>query len=140
MPESVQIVNQSISALSDLSSLTKELEEPTQLLVEAQIQIQEASHQLRHFLGGQEIDPQGLLELDKQISIIQNLSRKHQVDPEELPDVAKNLTIQLDNLNHSSERIGWLASCIWICASTSSWVGSSSSLVKLLKSLKALML
>jgi DNA repair protein RecN (Recombination protein N) len=100
-----QIVNQSISALSDLSSLTKELEEPTQLLVEAQIQIQEASHQLRHFLGGQEIDPQGLLELDKQISIIQNLSRKHQVDPEELPDVAKNLTIQLDNLNHSSERI-----------------------------------
>lgn len=100
-----QIVNQSISALSDLSSLTKELEEPTQLLVEAQIQIQEASHQLRHFLEGQEIDPQGLLELDKQISIIQNLSRKHQVDPEELPEVAKNLTIQLDNLNHSSERI-----------------------------------
>lgn len=100
-----QIVNQSISALSDLSSLTKELEEPTQLLVEAQIQIQEASHQLRHFLEGQAIDPQGLLELDKQISIIQNLSRKHQVDPEELPEVAKNLTIQLDNLNHSSERI-----------------------------------
>ncbi|TXK98978.1 DNA repair protein RecN [Methylococcaceae bacterium HT1] len=100
-----QIINQSISALSELSNLTKELEEPTQLLVEAQIQIQEASHQLRHFLEAQEIDPQGLLELDKQISIIQNLSRKHQVDPEELPEIAQNLATQLDNLNHSSERI-----------------------------------
>ena len=100
-----QIVNQSISALSELSSLTKELEEPTQLLLEAQIQIQEASHQLRYFLEAQELDPQGLLELDKQISIIQNLSRKHQVDPEELPEVAKKLAAQLDNLNHSSERI-----------------------------------
>lgn len=100
-----QIINQGISALSDLSSLTKELEEPTQLLVEAQIQIQEASHQLRHFLEDQEIDPQGLLELENQISIIQNLSRKHQVDPEKLPEVAQNLATQLDNLNHSSERI-----------------------------------
>jgi len=100
-----QIINQSINALSELSTLTQELEEPTQLLVEAQIQIQEASHQLRHFLEAQEINPQGLLELEDQISIIQNLSRKHQADPEELPDVAKNLATQLDNLNHSSERI-----------------------------------
>lgn len=100
-----QIVNQCISALSDLSALSKELEEPTQLLIEAQIQIQEASHQLRHFLEAQEIDPQALQELENQISIIQNLSRKHQVNPEQLPDVAKNLATQLDNLNNSSERI-----------------------------------
>ena len=100
-----QIVNQCISALSDLSTLTKELEEPTQLLIEAQIQIQEASQQLRHFLEAQEIDPQGLQELDNQLSIIQNLSRKHQVNPEELPAVAENLATQLDNLTHSSERI-----------------------------------
>ena len=100
-----QMVNQSISALSDLSPLASELEEPSQLLIEAQIQIQEASQQLRHFLEAQEIDPQKLQAIEDQISIIQNLSRKHQVIPEELPDVAKNLANQLDNLSNSAVRI-----------------------------------
>lgn len=100
-----QLVNQSISALGDLSTLAKELEEPNQLLIEAQLQIQEASQQLRHFLEAQEIDPQRLQELENQIGIIQNLSRKHQVNPEQLPEVAANLSNQLENLSNSAERI-----------------------------------
>ena len=100
-----QMVNQSISALSDLSTLAAEFEEPNKLLVEAQIQIQEAAQQLRHFLDAQEVDPQRMQVLENQIGIIQNLSRKHHVSPEELPDIAEKLTAQLDNLSHSAERI-----------------------------------
>ena len=100
-----QMVNQSISALSDLSTLAGEFEEPNKLLIEAQIQIHEASQQLRHFLEAQEVDPQRLQELEQQIGIIQNLSRKHHVSPEELPDVAEKLTIQRESLSHSAERI-----------------------------------
>ncbi len=100
-----QMVNQSISALSDLSALAGEFEEPNKLLMEAQIQIQEAAQQLRYFLEAQEVDPQRLQVLENQIGIIHNLSRKHQVSPEELPDVAEKLTTQLDSLSHSAERI-----------------------------------
>ena len=100
-----QMVNQSISALSDLSSLAGEFEEPNKLLVEAQIQIQEASQQLRHFLEAQEIDPQRLQELEDQIGTIHSLSRKHHVDPEDLPDIAEKLAQELNNLSNSSERI-----------------------------------
>jgi len=100
-----QLVNQSISALSGLTSLAGEFDEPNKLLIEAQIQISEASLQLRRFLESQEIDPQRMQELDNQISIIQNLSRKHHVPPEELPNIAKKLSADLDNLSNSTERI-----------------------------------
>jgi len=100
-----QMVNQSISALSDLSTLASEFEEPNKLLMEAQIQIQEAAQQLRHFLAAQEVNPQRLQELENQIGIIQNLSRKHHVSPEELPKMAEKLAAQLDSLSHSAERI-----------------------------------
>ncbi|MDC9729117.1 MAG: DNA repair protein RecN [Methyloprofundus sp.] len=100
-----QLINQSISAISDLIPLAKDLTEPHSLLIEAQIQIDEATQQLRHFLESQELDPQRLQTLDSQIGIIQNLSRKHHVSPEELPDVAASLRQNLDGLSHSSERI-----------------------------------
>ena len=100
-----QMVSQSISALTDLSLLASEFEEPNKLLIEAQIQIHEATQQLRHFLEAQEIDPLRLQELENQIGIIHALSRKHHVDPEQLPDVAEKLSQELANLSHSSERI-----------------------------------
>ncbi|OQK18050.1 DNA repair protein RecN [Methyloprofundus sedimenti] len=100
-----QMVGQSISALSDLSSLAGEFEEPNKLLIEAQIQIQEASSQLRHFLEAQEINPQRLQELENQIGIIHSLSRKHHVAHEDLPDIAEKIRLELNNLSNSTERI-----------------------------------
>jgi len=100
-----QMVSQSISALADLISLAGEFEEPNKLLIEAQIQIQEASQQLRHFLEVQEINPQRLQELENQIGIIHSLSRKHHVAPEELPDIAEKIRLELNNLSNSTERI-----------------------------------
>jgi hypothetical protein len=58
-----------ISALTDLTSLASEFDEPNKLLIEAQIQINEATQQLRRFLESQEIEPQRMQELDNQISI-----------------------------------------------------------------------
>ena len=100
-----QMVSQSITALADLISLAGEFEEPNKLLIEAQIQIQEASQQLRHFLEAQEIDPQRLQELENQIGIIHSLSRKHHVSPEELTGIAEKIRLELNNLSNSTERI-----------------------------------
>jgi DNA repair protein RecN (Recombination protein N) len=99
-----QMINQSISAMSDLIPLAKALEEPHSLLIEAQIQITEATQQLRHYLESQELDPQRLQAIDEQIGIIQNLSRKHHIPPEELPKVAIQLKQNLAGLTYNSER------------------------------------
>jgi DNA repair protein RecN (Recombination protein N) len=44
-------------------------------------------------------------ELETQIGVIQNLSRKHHVTPDKLPEVIVKLEAELDGLTHSGERI-----------------------------------
>ena len=43
--------------------------------------------------------------MENQIGVIQSLSRKHKLQPEELPELAARFATELDNLSHSSERI-----------------------------------
>jgi len=100
-----QLLNQSISSLTDLAQFSPDLSEISTLLTEAQIQIEEASQQLRRYLEGQEADPQRLNWLEQQIGIVQDISRKHQINPDEIPQTTLNLEQELKNITHSSERI-----------------------------------
>lgn len=100
-----QILNHSLAELSHIAQFAPEINEICSLLSEAQIQIEEASLQLRRFLEAQEADPQQLEALENQIGIIQSLSRKHHVTPDELPKLLGKLERELDSLAHSSERI-----------------------------------
>lgn len=95
----------SIKALIQLEQFAPELQSVNALLNEAQIQIEEAMYELRHFLESQEADPTQLQEIEKQLAVLQTLSRKHHVKPEELFALQQNLEIELSQLNHSSERI-----------------------------------
>jgi len=99
------MLSHSLTALTDLSQFSPELEEITEILTEAQIQIEEGSQQLRRFLESQEADPQRLNWLENQIGIIQDISRKHQTQPDQLPQLALDLEQELNNITHSSERI-----------------------------------
>ncbi len=100
-----QMVSQSSQALVELGQYANELGEIAEILSEAQIQIDEASQQLRRFLDSQEVDPHRLNELDEQLGIIHNLSRKHQCEPSQLPHIAQQLADELNTLTHSSDRI-----------------------------------
>ena len=94
-----------IHAITELAQYAGELNGVAELLSDAEIQIGEATSQLRRFLENQEADPQQLAWLESQIGVIQSLSRKHKVQPEELPALAEQFATELDNLSHSSERI-----------------------------------
>ena len=100
-----QMLGHCIHGISELTEFASELNNINELLNEADIQINEAAQQLRRFLKNQEADPQQLVWLENQIGIVQNLSRKHKCQPEELPELAQKLTEELDNISHSSERI-----------------------------------
>ncbi|MGZ0080423.1 DNA repair protein RecN [Methylomonas sp. YC3] len=94
-----------IHAINELAQYAGELNGVAELLSDAEIQIGEATQQLRRFLENQEADPQQLTWLENQIGVIQSLSRKHKIQPEELPELAARFATELDNLSHSSERI-----------------------------------
>jgi len=100
-----QMLSHSLTALTNLAQFSPELAEISELLAESQIQVEEASHQLRRYLESQEADPQRLNWLENQIGIIQDISRKHQSTPEQIPELALNLEQELNNISHSSERI-----------------------------------
>lgn len=97
--------NHSIKDLSHIARYAPELNDVVTLLSEAQIQTEEAALQLRHFLKAQDTDPQRMAELDNLMVVIQNLSRKHHVSPDKLPELVAQLETELNGLTHSSERI-----------------------------------
>ena len=100
-----QILNHSVVELSHIAQFAPELNEICTMLSEAQIQVEEASLQLRRFLESQEADPQRLEEVENRIGTIQSLSRKHHVPPDQLSELVSKLEHELDSLTHSSERI-----------------------------------
>jgi len=105
-PQSVnQMLSHSVSELTHIARFAQELTEICNLLSEAQIQTEEAAIQLRRFLESQEADPQRMELLENQIGVIQSLSRKHHVTPDELPELVGKLEAELDGLTHGGERI-----------------------------------
>ncbi|MDD5266986.1 MAG: DNA repair protein RecN [Methylococcales bacterium] len=100
-----QMLSHSVSELTHIARFAPELTEICNLLSEAQIQTEEAAIQLRRFLESQEADPQRMEQLENQIGVIQSLSRKHHVTPDELPELEGKLETELDGLTHSGERI-----------------------------------
>ncbi|MEI6147101.1 MAG: DNA repair protein RecN [Methylococcales bacterium] len=103
-----QMLSHSAAELKHIARYAPELNDICALLSEAQILTEEAALQLRRFLESQEADPQQLEHLENQIGVIQNLSRKHHVAPDQLIEVVNKLTTELDNISHSGERIASL--------------------------------
>ncbi len=100
-----QMLGHCQSAITELSEYAPELGEVAELLAGAEIQVNEASQQLRRFLENQETDPHRLDQIEDRISLIQTLSRKHKVQAEKLPQLAAQLAEELDGISHSGERI-----------------------------------
>lgn len=107
-----QSVNQTlvaaITAINEIAQFAKPLTEVASLLGEAQIQLAEAASQLRHYLRSLQADPQHLQEMEEQIGVVQTLARKHQTNPEQLPQLAKTLASEMDLASNTCEQIAQL--------------------------------
>jgi DNA repair protein RecN (Recombination protein N) len=94
---------QAVHALSDLCTLAPEFRDTVGLLGEAQVQIKEASLQLRRELEGLEADPVRLEWLEQRLADVHRLARKHQIRPEDLPDHLEALRSELDGIVYGYE-------------------------------------
>ncbi len=102
------LLGHSIQALEELEQLAPELKESTQLLNEAQIQLQEAVTIIRQQVDHMEPDPNRLAWLDEQIGLLSDIARKHHIKPEELPEKLESLQTELKEIERSSEENGEL--------------------------------
>ncbi|MGW8247223.1 MAG: DNA repair protein RecN [Acidiferrobacterales bacterium] len=93
-----QLVSHSVQKLESLSDHDPKLGEIAGILNEAAIQIDEAASQLHHYLDRLELDPARLQWLDQRIAAIHDLSRKHHVDPEDLPGILLRLKTELEDI------------------------------------------
>lgn len=74
------------------------------LLENAKIQCQEAETEAKQLLKTMEIDPERLAQIEKRLQLLHALARKHHVSMEELSELQKKLTNELEQLEKNQER------------------------------------
>ncbi|GMR16153.1 MAG: DNA repair protein RecN [Gammaproteobacteria bacterium] len=87
--------------LQQLGKTDNTLNAIASLLDNAMIQISEASSELHQYVDSLELDPQRLSYLDERIGTIHNLARKHNVEPDELPELFARLQKELDSIENA---------------------------------------
>ena len=98
------LVAEAQRAVGQLASYDAALEPVLQLLDSASIQVSEAADALRRYGESIDMDPARRDEVEERIDAIQAVSRKHRVDPDELPALAETLRAEHDELSHAEER------------------------------------
>lgn len=93
------------SSLMNLPCENQQLSEALNLLNEAQIQIDEAASNLRHFSDAFELNPERLQEIEERLSTLYQLARKHRCEPEELIAVQQKLTQELEQYTHGDQNL-----------------------------------
>ncbi|MFT3931731.1 MAG: DNA repair protein RecN [Spongiibacteraceae bacterium] len=106
----VNILNQALKSLGDLDakqlgSQQTALAQAEDMLNSALIQVEEASHELQHYVDGFELDPERLLEVETRLDAIYEIARKHRVQANQLCALHAELRAELDSVAGGSERI-----------------------------------
>ncbi|MDK1290005.1 DNA repair protein RecN [Pseudoalteromonas umbrosa] len=95
----------SVQTFNELSTLDKSLEGISQMLSEAAVQLEEACREIRSYGESVEQDPIRLQEIEERITQAMALSRKHQIQPDQLAAHHFALKQELDNICSDNARI-----------------------------------
>lgn len=98
-----------IHSLEPQAALHPTLQSALNLLTEAQISLNEASGDLHRFANDFEWDPERFAELDKRLSAIYDVARKHQCRPEALPELKRELETKTAGFVANGEELAELA-------------------------------
>ncbi|MBU0501544.1 MAG: DNA repair protein RecN [Gammaproteobacteria bacterium] len=101
-------LSQALLEIQELTRLDKGLEDVSQAIDGALIQIDDATSGLRRYLDDLELDPARLQALEQRLADIHDIARKHRLHPEELPDHFVALKQELEGLEHADETLDGL--------------------------------
>ncbi len=94
-----------LTTLKKFADIDSKLLPIVELMLNAQIQLDECISLLHSYQDVIELDPQQLVETEIRIQNILELSRKHQVTPEHLYATHQNLLKELNDIDHVDERL-----------------------------------
>jgi DNA repair protein RecN (Recombination protein N) len=109
--EEAAVARQLARAVNRLEALVRydhKLGEIAALLNEASIQIDEAGSRLNHYLESLELDPSRLQVVERRLSTVHDLARKHKVKPEELLALHERLRAELSEIENLDTSLGKL--------------------------------
>ncbi|MGI3748733.1 MAG: DNA repair protein RecN [Janthinobacterium lividum] len=95
----------SLNRLSSVNNTPDALNEATNLLSSAQIQVEEAVGEINRFLDRFEADPARLQQIEERLDTIYTLARKHRVQPTEVAALHQKLLDGIETLNANDEAI-----------------------------------
>jgi DNA repair protein RecN (Recombination protein N) len=93
-------LNQLNQMVSNLSKQDHRVASNQELLGNALIQLEELNTSLQGLLDTTDIDPRHLANLEQQLTLLHNMSRKHHVSIENLPGYFKKIEAELSNLSN----------------------------------------
>lgn len=102
-------LHRALHILRDMPEKTTALQEAEQLLVSAQIQVEEAQREIDHHIDGFSLDPERLLEVETRLTTIYDIARKHRINPEQLPELIAQLSGELEQLQGGDAKLDILA-------------------------------
>lgn len=91
--------------LSDMANKDSRLQNIAEVFEEANMQLSEASNDLRNYADNIDMDPMRLSELDERMAKAMELARKHNTTPHELPEIHYRLATELSGMTHSEEAL-----------------------------------
>jgi len=94
-------VSRALQSLRALAAVDAKLAEVLPLVDEAAIQIREAARQLQHYLEKLDVDTARQDQVERRLAAIEELARKHRVNPEELPQRTAQLKAELAELERA---------------------------------------
>jgi len=103
------LINQAIRLSDSIQDDHADLNEARELLKNAQIQVEEASNSLTHYLSQVNIDPQRQQLVEERLSDIYQIARKHQIQAPELAELYERLKADFQQLDGMDEHLEVLA-------------------------------
>lgn len=99
----LSLLNRLEHRLQEGAGMDVRLQEPSELLQAAHNELAEALSVLRRHLDRLDVDPARLAEVERRMSAMLELARKHQVDPAELPTLYAQLQSEADQLADATD-------------------------------------
>ncbi len=102
-------LHRALHILRNLPEKSAALQSAEELLTSAQIQIEEAQHDIERHIDTFNLDPARLAVVEDRLSAIYDIARKHRINPEELPAFIDKLSVELEQLQGGDARLDQLA-------------------------------
>ncbi len=98
------LIADALRSMEQLAEYDDSLASVAEMLSSAGIQVSEAADTLRRYGESIDMDPARRDWVEERLDAIQAISRKHRVEPEQLPELTEQLRTEHDELSHAEER------------------------------------